>query len=271
MNLFRFVPGYSSVIYDEGKEPLFLLLVAFIVAFCLTRGYTRLARRRGWRSGSIKGVHLHHVVPGIVLVLLAGLVAFSRAEPEQIVLDFCAIAFGVGAALVLDEFALVFYLDDVYWSEQGRESIDAMILGLMFAALLLAVSEPFRLQEPMGHPGRLAFFAIVAANILFAVATFLKGKLFVGTAAILLPLVGWAGAVRLAKPNSPWARWFYDPDRGRTEFREMRARKRERAARRAETDPGTRFLRRLVTVVGGEPPAETGKSFGKGSRLSRER
>jgi lysyl-tRNA synthetase class 2 len=253
VNVFRFVPGYTSVIYDEGKEPLFLLLVAFIVTFCLTRGYTRLARRRGWGSGSVRGVHLHHVVPGIMLVLLSGLVAFTRVGPDEIVRELCAIAFGVGAALVLDEFALVFYLQDVYWSEEGRDSVDATILGLMVAALLLAVSEPFRLEEPLGHPGRLAFFVVVAANVVFAIAACLKGKLFAGTAAILVPPVAWVAAFRLAKPGSPWARWFYDPDRGSSELRELRARKRERAARRAETDPGTRFLKRLVTIVGGEP------------------
>jgi hypothetical protein len=227
--------------------------LAFIVAFCLTRGYTRLARTRGWGSASVGRVHLHHVVPGIMLVLFSGFVAFTRVGPDEIVRELCAIAFGTGAALVLDEFALVFYLKDVYWSEEGRDSVDAALLGLMGAGLCLGVSEPFGLHEPLGHPGRLTFFMVIATNVVFALATFLKGKLFAGTAAILLPPVGWVGAVRLAKPRSPWARWFYEPKRGRHERRDVRASKRERAARRAETDPGARFLRRLVTVVGGEP------------------
>ena len=50
MNLFRWIPGYESAIYDEGKEPLLLLFIAFLVAFALTRLYTRLARTRGWGS-----------------------------------------------------------------------------------------------------------------------------------------------------------------------------------------------------------------------------
>lgn len=253
MNLFRFIPGYTSLIYDGGKEPLFLSLVAFIVAFSLTRGYTRLARARGWGSGSVGGVHLHHVVPGIVLVLLAGFTAFTRAGSDEIVRELCGIVFGAGAALVLDEFALVFYLRDVYWSEEGRSSVDATILALMTAALCLGVSEPFGLDQPLGHTGRFTFFVVIAANIAFAVATFLKGKIFVVMAAILLPPVGWVGAFRLAKPTSPWGRWLYDPDRGRRELRQLRARKRERAVRRAETDPGARFLRRLVTLLGGAP------------------
>jgi hypothetical protein len=110
VNLFRFIPGYEGVIFDEGKEPLFLLLLAFLIAFAATRGYTRLARKHGWGSGSVGGVHLHHVVVGIVFVLAAGLAAFTRAGTGAVVRDLCGIVFGVGAAFVLDEFALVFYL-----------------------------------------------------------------------------------------------------------------------------------------------------------------
>ena len=114
MDLFRFVPGYTDVVYHEGKEPLFLLFLAFLVAFALARGYTRLARKHGWGSASVGGVHLHHVVPGLLLVLVAGLVVYTRLGAAEIPHELCAIAFGAGAALVLDEFALVFYLRDVY-------------------------------------------------------------------------------------------------------------------------------------------------------------
>jgi hypothetical protein len=241
LDLFGFIPGYTDVIYGEGKEPLFLLLVAFVVTFCLTRGYTRLARRHGWGSASVSGVHLHHIVPGIVLVLASGLISFTRAGDAEILHEVCAIVFGVGAAFILDEFALVFYLKDVYWSKQGEDSVDAAILGVMLAGLLLVSSEPFRLDQPTGHPGRLTFFAVVAANVGFAAVTFLKGKLYAGTAAILVPAIGWVGAFRLAKPSSPWARWFYDPH------------KHERALRRAQTDPFVRFQQRLVLLVGGQP------------------
>ena len=113
MNIFRFIPGYSGVIFGEGKEPLFLLLLAFLIAFACTRGYTRRARDRGWGSGSVHGVHLHHAVVGIVFVLVAGLVAFTQLGTGA-ARDVSAIVFGVGAAFVLDEFALIFYLRDVY-------------------------------------------------------------------------------------------------------------------------------------------------------------
>ncbi|HLX19474.1 MAG TPA: hypothetical protein VKR23_04930 [Gaiellaceae bacterium] len=70
MDLFRFVPGYRNVIFHEGKEPLFLLLLAFLIAFLGAHGYARMARTRKWGSGSVGGVHLHHEVVGIILALV---------------------------------------------------------------------------------------------------------------------------------------------------------------------------------------------------------
>jgi hypothetical protein len=55
LNLFRFVPGYEEQIVNAGKEALLLLFVSFLVAFALTRLYTRLGRARGWGSGSVGG------------------------------------------------------------------------------------------------------------------------------------------------------------------------------------------------------------------------
>jgi hypothetical protein len=242
VDLFRFVPGYRGVIFDEGKEPLFLLLLAFLIAFACTRGYTRLARKRGWGSGSVGGVHLHHVVVGIVFVLAAGLVVFTGVGAGAVVRDWCAIVFGVGAAFVLDEFALVFYLRDVYWSKEGRDSVDATILGAMIAGLTLVVSEPFGLADPLAsHLGRVVFFLVVVENAAFALITFLKAKLFAGFAAIALPPIGWISALRLAKPNAPWARWFYGPE------------KHARAENRLQNGFATRFQQRLLDLVGGQP------------------
>jgi hypothetical protein len=240
MNLFRFVPGYESVVFDEGKEPLFLLLVAFVIAFAGARGYARVARRRGWSSASVHGTHLHHEVVGILLVLVSGLVGFSRLGTDVDVLDWCAIAFGVGAAFVLDEFALVFYLRDVYWSEEGRASVDAAILGVLVVGAMLVVSEPFGLHDPLDrHLGRsIAAFAI-ASNAAFTAVAFLKGKVFAGMTAIAVPPIGWVAGIRLAKPTSPWAHRFYDDH------------KLEEAERRTASGLPARFQRRVVNLVGG--------------------
>jgi hypothetical protein len=244
VDLFRFIPGYRGVIFGEGKEPLFLLLFAFLIAFGGARGYARQARKRGWGSASIGGVHLHHVVVGIVLVLIAGVVVFTRAGTEIATRDLCAIVFGVGAAFILDEFALVFYLRDVYWANEGRDSVDAAILAVLTCGLLLVVSEPFGLSDPLtAHLGRAVIVFVVINNAAFAVVAFLKAKPFTGVAALALPPFGWIGAARLAKPGSPWARWFYPPS------------KLARAQARARDGYAARFQRRLVDAVGGEPSA----------------
>jgi hypothetical protein len=244
VDILHFLPGYRSIIFDEGKEPLFLLLLAFLIAFGCARGYARMARARGWGSGSVGGVHLHHEVVGIFFVLLAGLIAFTQAGLGGTTRNVCAIVFGVGAAFVLDEFALVFYLRDVYWSSEGRDSVDASILAVLMCSLLLVVSEPFGLSDPLtAHLGRVLVVPVVVNNAVFAVVSFLKGKPFTGIAAIALPPFGWVGAARLAKPGSPWARWFYD------------SAKLERAAARAEDGRAARFQRWLVDFVGGQPSA----------------
>ena len=191
-----------------SREPTALLLGAFVVTFVLTRGYTRIARVRGWGSGSVGGVHLHHIVVGIVLVLVSGLVEIS-SRPDGLGRDGLAVAFGIGGAFVLDEFALSVYLRDVYWSEEGHGSIDASLLGLFLAALLLVGISPFGVHDG-GHLPRLIGFALVASNIVFSLATFTKGKLTLGLLAVFLPGVGAVGASRLAKPRSLWARRFYD-------------------------------------------------------------
>ena len=80
MNVFRHVPGYETHVYEPGKEALFLAFVSFLVAFFLTRLYTRQARIRGWGSASIGGVHLHHAVPGVVLALIGGLLSLRPGE-----------------------------------------------------------------------------------------------------------------------------------------------------------------------------------------------
>ena len=81
----------------------------------------------------------------------------------------------------------------------------------------------------------------MTTNIAFAAIALLKGKRYSGTAAVLIPVVGWVAAVRLATPRSPWARWFYSSPKPTA------------AQSRAEVGLGARFERWLVTFVGGEP------------------
>jgi lysyl-tRNA synthetase class 2 len=253
VNLFSFIPGYESAVYQEGKEPLLFLLLAFLVTFALVRLYTRLARTRGWGSASAGGVHLHHMVPGVILMVLAGLVAFTQFGGEEIVFELAAILFGTGAALTLDEFAMILHLKDVYWAKEGRTSVDAMIMGVALAGLFLVTSAPFDANNRHPDDPKAGFFAFLACNVVFAIITFLKKKLILGVLAIFVPPVGWFAAVRLAKPGSPWAHWFYDPERGRATRRAKRQRKLERSRRRFEAGRLGRFEHWFSDLVGGAP------------------
>jgi hypothetical protein len=215
VNLFWFIPGYESAVYDAGKEPLLFLFLAFIIAFGLTRLYTRVARAKGWGSGKVGGVHMHHMVPGIILMVVCGIFGFSTLTDGQIAYDIVAIGFGVGAALTLDEFAMVFHLRDVYWAKEGRTSIDALFMGVALAGLLLVASSPFGLNAETRKDGLVSVFLVLTVNVSFAVVTFLKKKPLLGIVAVLVPFLGAISAIRLAKPDSPWARWFYAAGRAR--------------------------------------------------------
>ncbi len=237
--------GASVLLPDSmgigGREPLLLLLAAFLVTFVLTRVYTRLARVRGWGSGSVGQIHLHHMAIGILLILVSGLLVIA-VQPSGLGLDVTGIVFGIGAAFTLDEFALWLYLRDVYWCPEGRSSIDATVMGVLLAGLLLVGTSPFGVGEGAQGTSRTIAFTMVAANICFAVVALLKGKLTLGLVSVFVPLVGLFASVRLAKPRSLWAKWFYSE------------RKLERAcARYAPTSQLRRFHDRLDDLIGGAP------------------
>jgi hypothetical protein len=242
VNLFRFIPGYDTSIYDAGREPAFLMLVAFMLTYAGTRFYTRIGRGRGWGSGSVGGVHLHHLVPGVVMSLAAGglVIAF---KPDGIPLGLLAVVFGAGAALTLDEFAMLLHLDDVYWTQEGRLSIDACMTAAAFLGLALLATSPF--EQSGNEQGRWIAVAAIATNGVFVVVTMLKGKLKMGLIGIVVPPVALVGTLRLAKPGSIWTRLLY-PKRGRRMRRSI-ARYERREARWA----GRR--NRLYDLIGGTP------------------
>jgi hypothetical protein len=179
------------------------MLGAFLLTFLATRFVTRAIRtgRGPFRDASIGGVHLHHEVYGIFLLLGTGLVELTY-RPDGPWRNLLAVLFGVGAALTLDEFALWLHLEDVYWSQEGRSSIDAVLIALVVGALLLVGANPFDAQQ---LPGDLPIAVVVAANLAFALAAILKGRVVLGVVGVFVPVVALAGAVRLARPSSFWA------------------------------------------------------------------
>jgi lysyl-tRNA synthetase class 2 len=258
MNLFRFIPGYTDYVYEAGKEPLLLMLIGFLAAFLLTRAYTRVARVRGWGSAEVGGVHMHHVVVGIVLMTAAGVLGLGFA-PGEVFEEWLAIAFGVGAALTLDEFAMVFHLDDVYWSEEGRSSVDAVVTAIVILLLGLVATAPFGAER--GEEAASSFWLAIGINAVLIAITFLKGKLKLALAGVVFPLFSTVGAFRLAKPGSWWARRFYKP--GGRKHRRAVARE---VKRRARWEPRqTRFY----DLLGGAPSRPSPSEAPSGRDLDR--
>ncbi|WP_078661227.1 phosphatidylglycerol lysyltransferase domain-containing protein [Streptomyces sp. NRRL B-24484] len=201
--------AYRERIVDTGREPLFLLLVGLLASFLFIRFSVRMIRRgTSWWPGNVTpgGLHIHHVVFGQTLVLICGVGAFTVRGDGGELWNVLAFGFGIGAGLVLDEFALVLHLQDVYWSEQGRKSVDAVILAVAFIALLLIGELPLG-----GFGSRLTAGQFVGAGLLLLLVgiSLFKGKIWTGLLGVMLPPLAMVGAVRLARPHSPWARWRY--------------------------------------------------------------
>jgi hypothetical protein len=131
------------------------------------------------------------------------------------------VIFGVGGAFMLDEFALTFHLRDVYWTEEGRRSIDASIMWMLLGLLLLVGISPFGIHDHSVVP-RTIGVVIVALNICLSIITCLKGKLMLGLVSVFVPPVGLVTAIRLARPGSVWAQLMYSPGEGKLERAEAR-------------------------------------------------
>lgn len=185
------------------------MLVAYLVTFVATRLVTRAIRlgRGPFRDTSVGGVHVHHQVYGIFLLLVAGAAEFTwrPGPPADVVL---AVLFGIGAALTLDEFALWLRLDDVYWSPEGRRSVDAVLVAGVLGTALVLGADP--IGDDPGSPSW-AVAITVTTGLAVAVLAILKGRIVLGLIGVLVPVVALVGAVRLARPGSYWARRFYRP------------------------------------------------------------
>ncbi|WP_197413907.1 hypothetical protein [Terracidiphilus gabretensis] len=139
--------GYliRATIPDRPRRRMFLSSVSFLITFVGVRFIVDMVvRDRGpfdWVM--VRGVHIHHLVWGILILLLVGygwLLDVGRSHsPTSIFLSrLMCVSYGAGAALTLDEFALWLNLDpNTYWTRQGRVSIDAVILfgGLLAVSM----------------------------------------------------------------------------------------------------------------------------------------
>ena len=247
---------------SRDRLPLMFCLVAFILTFFVTRTIVRYIRahaesdapRKWWQPRNIGhgDVHIHHVVIGVILVMLSGVtmvtLAVNGGVPEFTV---AATFFGIGAALVLDEFALILHLQDVYWAEDGRTSVDAVFAAVAVAGLLILGFNPlsfFDIGEWRNDQTLLARTIVVVGavfTLMLAVIVLLKGKVWTGLVGMFITPLLFVGAIRISRPHAPWARWRYT-----TRPRRMhKALVRERRLRR----PVVQAKLWLQHVIAGEP------------------
>ena len=124
---------------DQGQRAALLSWLAFATTFAAVRGVTWSIRagRGPFHNLSAGGEHLHHYMWGIGLLTGVGAIAV-RGEDAQRRHPAVALSYGSGLALIVDEFALLLDLKDVYWAKQGRISVDLGIGGIATAGSYFA-------------------------------------------------------------------------------------------------------------------------------------
>jgi hypothetical protein len=239
---------WNDQILADEKQGLFLVLVGFILSFAFIRMSTRLMRspRVTWWPGSVVsdgGVHVHHLVFGIVTMMIAGTLGLA-ALGDRPYAEICAFFFGVGAGLTIDEFALWVYLDDVYWAEEGRASIDATVIAAAGMMLILLGFSPFSFDTSSFEE---TIVSILGAAFVFGLVAvcFAKQRVLHGAIGFFIFPIAIYGAVRIGKPGSPWGRRRYgDGNPGKQAKSEARF----PPGRRTE-----RFKNAFRDMIGGKP------------------
>jgi hypothetical protein len=141
LQLTRFGYLVRTTIPDRPRRRMFLASISFFLTFAGVRLLVRgIVHKNGpFQWVMVGGHHIHHLVWGILILLLVGygwLLDLGQKHTELSIFfsRLMSISYGVGAALTLDEFALWLNLEPgAYWSSAGRESIDAVVL---FGSLL---------------------------------------------------------------------------------------------------------------------------------------
>jgi hypothetical protein len=230
----------------QDRQWLFLVLLGFTGSFAFIRMSTRLMRspRVPWWPGSVvsdSGVHVHHLVFGIVTMMVAGTISFAGFATSPIY-EICALFFGIGIGLTIDEFALWVHLDDVYWANEGRQSIDATVIAALALALVLLGVQPFDFDSSSGRDVAISVSALLLHFGCIAIC-FAKHRWLHGMFGLLIPPLALYGAVRVGKPDSVWARRFYGD---RNPGKQARSEERFHPGRRTD-----RFKEWLRTATGG--------------------
>src|SRR5262249_23065316 len=146
---------FQQQIVSTGRLPLFCFFVALVVGFGVIRVNVRLIRApvRWCPATRVAGaVPVPPMVFGVVFMGVGGVAELAAPLQSVAWRAGSAALFGLGTALVLDEFALILHLRDVYWSNEGRVSVDAVFVAAGVNALLLMGGSPVGVEDGRGFP-----------------------------------------------------------------------------------------------------------------------
>lgn len=254
---------WENQLVAHDRQGAFLVLVGFVGSFAFIRMSTRMIRAEvSWWPGNIEsesGLHVHHLVFGIVTMMIAGIFGFVALGRSPLT-EICAFFFGIGAGLTIDEFALWVYLEDVYWAEEGRSSIDATVIAAALIGLIVLGANPF---EFSGGSEEVIGGILSALLVIFFVGVcFMKGRNLHGIIGILFVPLAIYGACRIGKPNSPWARRRYGARRPK---KQAKSERRFHPGRRTD-----RYKEAFRDIVGGKPSVGVGKVAQETRAATRE-
>lgn len=138
-------PQQAIAHLNRRQHTALVTWTAFTATFIGVRGITYAIKDNvgPFRNVTLGGEHIHHYMWGIGLVALAGGLALQdqdEGDPHSAL----ATMYGVGSALIVDEFAELLDLQDVYWAKQGRLSVDV-------AVSLIAITGSYLAARPFWH------------------------------------------------------------------------------------------------------------------------
>ncbi len=246
---------FHETIIAKNRLALFLCFAAFVVTFIVTRVITRNIRagRGPFKDNvSTSGMHIHHAVPGIILLVFGAFmsVATGAEEPWAII---SGVMIGIGTSLVLDEFALILHLSDVYWSEQGRVSIEVVSLAIAAMGLALVGLSPNLFDGDAGiATDTTTLFGLslgASIHVVLVMICIVKGKYELALLSAFIPFLGLICAIRMARPDSLWAKRFY------------RGRRLQKAHAKAEVFDARwgRYIDGVTDFIAGKPTDELAK------------
>jgi lysyl-tRNA synthetase class 2 len=239
---------FWSNLESRHEQAVFLVLVGFLGSFAFIRMSTRIIRSESvsWWPGSIEsegGVHVHHLVFGIVTMMVAGTLGFT-ADGRTPFTEICAFLFGVGVGLTIDEFALWVHLEDVYWTKEGRSSIDATVIAAAAMLLVVVGANPVAFESGSVEVVIGSIVSLLFVFAMVAICVF-KGRILHAVVGFFFAPIAIYGASRIGKPDSPWARHRYGTRRPK---KQAKAEDRFSPDRRTE-----RFKEAFRDIVGGKP------------------